>query len=185
MASDDQKLISSIQNGSLDAYEELFRKYYVYLCIVAEHIVKNSEDAEEIVSDVFVKLWKLKDKTGIITSVKAYLIRAVHNTSINYLEQNSLKQKSTGSLSGSDLQVFAWESDYPLGRMYEKELMEIVIKGINELPEACREIFLLSRDKEMKYEEISKKLGISVNTVKSQMKIALSRLHRIVARYMH
>ncbi len=181
----DQKLISAIQDGNLDAYEELFRKYYVYLCIVAEQIVRNHSDAEEIVSDVFVKLWALKDKSGTITSVKAYLIRAVHNTSLNFIEQNSKRLSSTDAIGSSDMKVFAWESDYPLGRMYEKELLEIVIKGINELPDACREIFLLSRDKEMKYEEISRKLGISVNTVKTQMKIALSRLHRIVTNYMH
>jgi RNA polymerase sigma-70 factor (ECF subfamily) len=179
----DHKLISAIQNGDLGAYEELYKKYYVYLCFVAEHIIRSHADAEEIVSDVFVRLWNLRERTEIISSVKGYLIRAVHNASLNYIEQNAVRLKSTGRLSSSDLKVLAWDSDYPLGHLYEKELQDILINCINELPEACREIFLMSRDKEMKYTDISKKLDISVNTVKSQLKIALSRLREAVRNY--
>jgi RNA polymerase sigma-70 factor, ECF subfamily len=179
----DQKLISAIQNGDLVAYEELYKKYYVYLCFAAEHITRSHADAEEIVSDVFVRLWNLRDKSEIILSVKAYLIRAVHNASLNFIEKNEKRLKSTESLSSSDMKVLAWDSDYPLGRLYEKELQDILSNCINELPEGCREIFLLSRDKDMKYTEISNKLGISVNTVKSQVKIALSRLRFAVRNY--
>jgi RNA polymerase sigma-70 factor, ECF subfamily len=179
----DQKLISAILEGDLGAYEELFKKYYVYLCFVAEHIIRNRSDAEEIVSDVFVRLWNLKGRTEIISSVKAYLIRSVHNASLNYIEQNAVRLKSTGRLSSADLKVLAWDSDYPLGQLYEKELQDILENCIKELPEACREIFLLSRDRDMKYTEISNKLGISVNTVKTQIKIALSRLREAVSNY--
>jgi RNA polymerase sigma-70 factor (ECF subfamily) len=179
----DQKLISAVQNGDLLAYEELYKKYYVYLCFVAEHIIRSHADAEEIVSDVFVRLWNLREKSEIILSVKAYLIRAVHNASLNYIEQNAIRLKSTGRLNSSDLKALAWDSDYPLGHLYEKELQDILTNCINELPEACRKIFLLSRDRDMKYSEISNKLGISVNTVKTQLKIALSRLRNDVRNY--
>jgi len=179
----DQKLISAVKNGDLGAYEELYKKYYVYLCFVAGHITRSHADAEEIVSDVFVRLWNLRGRTEIISSVKAYLIRAVHNASLNYIEQNAIRLKSTERLSSTDLKVLAWDSDYPLGHLYEKELQDILENCINELPEACREIFLLSRDRDMKYTEISKKLSISVNTVKSQVKIALSRLRGAVKNY--
>jgi len=128
-------------------------------------------------------LWNLRGRTEIISSVKAYLIRAVHNASLNYIEQNAIRLKSTERLSSTDLKVLAWDSDYPLGHLYEKELQDILENCINELPEACREIFLLSRDRDMKYTEISKKLSISVNTVKSQVKIALSRLRGAVKNY--
>jgi RNA polymerase sigma-70 factor (ECF subfamily) len=183
MEDSDQKLISAVQNGDLGAYEELYKKYYVYLCFVAEHITRSHADAEEIVSDVFVRLWNLRERTEIISSIKAYLIRSVHNASLNFIEQNEKRLKSTESLSISDLRVLVWDSDYPLGHLYEKELQTILSNGINELPEACREIFLLSRDKALKYDEISARLGISVNTVKSQMKIALSRLRETVRNY--
>jgi RNA polymerase sigma-70 factor (ECF subfamily) len=63
-----------------------------------------------------------------------------------------------------------------LGHLYEKEVLDILDQGIGKLPDGCREIFMLSRIEEMKYQDIANKLGISVNTVKTQMKIALSRL---------
>ncbi len=179
----DQKLVSGLKNGDLGAYEELYKKFYVYLCFVARHIIKSHPDAEEIVSDVFVKLWKSRERIEITSSVKAYLIRAVQNTSLNYIEQNALRLKSTGKLDTSDLKALAWDSDYPLGHLFEKELQTILSGSINELPESCREIFLLSRDKDLKYSEISKRLNISVNTVKTQLKIALSRLREAVRNY--
>jgi len=90
----------------------------------------------------------------------------------------------TDSISDSDYKLLAWDSDYPLGQLYEKEIMSILQKGITELPEACREIFILSRTDNMKYSEIADKLGISVNTVKTQMKIALAYLRENLKDYL-
>lgn len=183
MENSGEKLISGIQNGDIAAFEELYRKYYVFLCLVAGHIVKNNCDAEEIVSDVFVRLWKIRDKIIINTSIKAYLVKAVQNTSLNYLRQDKIFNRIT-DLSGIDgYELLAWDSDYPLGRLYEKEITEILKDGIDDLPEACRKIFILSRNEELKYSDIAEKLGISVNTVKTQMKIALARLREIVRDY--
>ena len=179
-----QQLNNGIRQGDIAVFEELYKQYYVYLCLIAEHIVKNHSEAEEVVSDVFVKLWMIREKTEITTSIKAYLVKAVHNTSINYLEKHNLENKLTDSLSKSDFELLAWSSDYPLGQLYTKEIMEILDHGINTLPECCRQIFLLSRNEDMKYCDIACKLGISVNSVKTQMKIALSRLREILQDYL-
>lgn len=161
--------------GELSDFNNLYRKYYVFLCLIAEHIVRNRNDAEEIVSDIFVRLWKCRGSIEIATSIKAYLIKAVHNTSLNYLETNK-NDRITDSLSISDYKILAWESDYPLGHIYEEEIIKLLDDGIESLPCACKEIFKLSREKNMKYSEIAKQQGISVNTVKTQIKIALSYL---------
>jgi RNA polymerase sigma-70 factor (ECF subfamily) len=179
-----QQLINGIKNGDVVAFEELYREYYIFLCLIAEHIVRNPSDAEEIVSDVFVKLWNISEKIENITSIKAYLVKAVYNTSINLLERSKLRNKLTDSLTNSDYELLAWESDYPLGQLYEKEIINILDHGINNLPEGCRQIFLLSRNEDMKYNEIADKLGISVNTVKAQMKIALARLRETLKDYL-
>jgi len=184
MGYSNQQLNDGIRQGDIAVFEELYRQYYVFLCLIAEHIVKNHSDAEEIVSDVFVKLWTIREKTDITTSIKAYLIKAVHNTSINYLEKSKSENKLTDSLSKSDYELLAWDSDYPLGQLYKKEIIEILDQGINTLPEGCRQIFILSRNMNMKYCDIAKNLGISVNTVKTQMKIALSRLREILQDYL-
>jgi RNA polymerase sigma-70 factor, ECF subfamily len=133
---------------------------------------------------VFIKLWNIREKIDITTSIKAYLVKAVRNTSINYLKQFKLKNKLSDNLSNSDYELLAWDSDYPLGQLYEKEILEILDQGIKTLPDACRQIFILSRNEDLKYSEIASKLGISVNTVKTQMKIAFSRLRKALKDYL-
>jgi RNA polymerase sigma-70 factor (ECF subfamily) len=184
MDDSNQQLIDGIQQDDIAAFEVLYKRYYVFLCLIAEHIIRNPSDAEEIVSDVFVRLWNIRKKIIITTSIKAYLVKAVQNTSFNYLEHNKLINKSTVSLSDSDHRLLAWDSDYPLGRLYEREIMDILESGISMLPDACREIFILSRNEDLKYSDIANKLGISVNTVKTQMKIALARLREILKKYL-
>ncbi len=184
MEKSNEKLIRGIQQGDIAAFEELYKRYYVFLCLAAGHIVKNDCDAEEIVSDVFMRLWKIRDKIIINTSIKAYLTKAVQNTSLNYLRQEKIFRRRTDLAEADGHELLAWDSDYPLGRLYEKEIMEILKDGIGDLPEACREIFILSRNENMKYCAIAEKLGISVNTVKTQMKIALARLRETVRDYL-
>jgi RNA polymerase sigma-70 factor (ECF subfamily) len=179
-----QQLINGIQKGDIAAFEELYRQYYIFLCMIAEHIVRNPSDAEEIVSDVFIRLWNIREKIDITTSIKGYLIKAVHNTSLNHLERFRLIHKFTDTLSISDYKLLAWDSDYPLGQLYEKEILNIFDESINALPDGCREIFILSRNENMKYKDIACKLGISVNTVKTQMKIALARLRENLKDYL-
>src|SRR5450759_5588733 len=73
-----QQLINGIKQGDVVAFEELYRRYYIFLCLIAEHIVRNSSDAEEIVSDVFVKIWNIRDKIEITSSIKAYPVSYTH-----------------------------------------------------------------------------------------------------------
>jgi RNA polymerase sigma-70 factor (ECF subfamily) len=131
MKNSNQQLIDGIKQGDVAAFEELYKQYYIFLCLIAEHIVRNHSDAEEIVSDVFVKLWNIRENIDITTSIKAYLVKAVHNTSINYLERSKISNKITDSLSNSDYKLLVWDSDYPLGQLYEKEIMNILDNGIN------------------------------------------------------
>jgi RNA polymerase sigma-70 factor, ECF subfamily len=93
MEDSNQQLINSIKQGDIAAFETLYKKYYIFLCLIAEHIVRNPSDAEEIVTDVFVKIWNIREKINITSSIKAYLVKAVHNTSINFLERNKISNK--------------------------------------------------------------------------------------------
>jgi RNA polymerase sigma-70 factor, ECF subfamily len=179
-----QNLIEDIKLGDIKAFEKLYEQYYLFLCLIAEHIVKNPSDAEEIVSDVFVKLWNIREKIEITTSIKAYLVKAVRNTSINYLERPKISNKLSDDINNSDCKLLAWDSDYPLGQLYEEEIIKILDHSIGSLPDSCREVFILSRIENMKYSEISEKLNISVNTVKTHMKIALARLRNNLKDYL-
>lgn len=166
------------------AFEELYSQYYVFLCVIAGHIVRNTSDAEEIVCDVFLKLWNIREKLDINTSLKGYLIKAVHNTSVNHLAHSRFIRQNSESLSETDQKFLIWDSDYPLGQLYEKELTGLLEKAIASLPEGCREVFLLSRKDNLKYSDIACKLEISVNTVKTQLKIALAHLRSDLKDYL-
>ena len=100
-----QQLINGIKQGDVAAFEALYKQYYIFLCLIAGHIVRNPSDAEEIVSDVFVKLWNIREKIEITTSIKAYLVKAVHNTSINFLDQSKMTNKLTDRLTNSDYKI--------------------------------------------------------------------------------
>lgn len=184
MGDTDQGLMEQVRAGHLRAYEKLYKKYYNYLIEVAYHIVKNENDSEEIVSDVFVKIWKNRQEIIITTSLKAYLIRAVHNSSLNYLEKVRTKNSLFDDYSLEDLKILAWDSDYPLGQLYEKDISKILNKCIEQLPEGCRKAFILSRGRNLTYHDIAREMGISVNTVKMQIKIALSRLRLALRDYL-
>lgn len=181
---DNKQLIEGLKKGDKKSYELLYKNYYVFLCLIAEHIIHDTADSEEIVSDVFVKLWNTRTELNITGNIKSYLCRAVQNTAINYLEKNKSKGKIT-SLDSLNQSLLAWDDNYPLGNLYEEELILIIEKGIKMLPDGCREIFLLSRNQELTYTEIATHLGISVNTVKTQMKIAIARLREELKDYLN
>lgn len=180
---DEKKLLEGINRGDKHTFRQLFEKYYIFLCLIAEQITRSPSDAEEIVSDVFLKLWNNRQTLEISRSLKAYLIKAVQNTSINYLEKNSIKRLNS-SLDTIPYELLVWNHEYPLGHLYEQEIMHILERGISLLPENCREIFLLSRSNDLSYSEIAGRLGISVNTVKTQMKIAIARLRETLKDYL-
>jgi RNA polymerase sigma-70 factor, ECF subfamily len=180
----DIKPFTGAEDYDLQIFKLLYEKYYNYLCVVSNHIVKDPLDAEEVVSDVFIKLWNLRNEMNISISIKAYLIKAVRNTSLNYLERNRNKKNLTDSLSLYNVDILAWDSDYPLGQLLEREIIADIEEAIESLPEGCREVFLLSRNMDMKYADIARELSVSVNTVKTQMKIALSRLREKLKRHL-
>ena len=181
----DKSLINGLKKGDIASFEKLYKKYYVYLCLVSQQIVKEPLDAEEIASDVFVKLWIIRDRIGEIESIKAYLIKSVRNSSINHIRH--LCATTKGALeSKTDFYecLDVCSDDYPLGHLMEEETIKIIEKGISELPEKCRNIFLMSRDHNVKYNDIASQLGISINTVKTQIKIALKRMRILLKDYM-
>lgn len=174
--------LEGIKKGEKRAFKWLFERYYVFLCLIAEQITRSPSDAEEIVSDVFLKVWNNRECLQISSSLKSYLIKAVQNTSFNYLEKNATRKNH--SLDAIPYELLVWNHDYPLGRLYEQEIIQRLEGGISLLPENCREIFLLSRSNDLSYSEIAEKLGISVNTVKTQMKIAIARLRETLKDYL-
>jgi RNA polymerase sigma-70 factor (ECF subfamily) len=155
------------------------------LCLVAYDLLKNKPLAEEIVDEVFITVWQKRDVIQINQSIRAYLVKSVKNRCINWFEQTKTERMVMTNVA--DISVYEsilWDDDYPLGKLLEKELRNSINESINALPEHCRQIYQLSRNEDLSYEEIAQRLNISVNTVKTQMKIALAKLRESLKDYL-
>lgn len=162
------------RNDDEQAFSRLFRHLYdrlLHFCIRYVHV---KEAAEEIVSDVFVKLWNRRTELEPIVNLEVYLFVAVKNHSLNYLEQYS--HLRIVPLSGSDTADLRNSVD--LERDLEwKEMRFKMDQIVSALPAQCRRIFQLIKEDGFKYKEVAEILSISPRTVETQLFRAMRRLH--------
>ncbi len=174
-----RRLLSAISlNNDQAAYKELFLLLHGQLKQFAYSILKSSEEAEELVSDVFIRIWQKKDQLTTIESPLFYFYTTAKNLAINRLK----KQKRQVSLSAEDWLV-QMNSIYfdPEQLMMTEEMVRQIKKAVNDLPPRCRLIFKLIKEDGLKYKETAELLHLSVKTVEAQMAIALRR----IAKCMH
>ncbi|MBN2274417.1 MAG: RNA polymerase sigma-70 factor [Bacteroidales bacterium] len=172
-------LFRQLKKGDVYAFEKLFKAYYRNLCFFAESYVKEKAMAEEIVGNFFTNIWEKRYIIEIKGPVKSYFYTSIHNQCIKYLEHLKVMKRYRDYASARlrNIEMLAPASNpYPLANLISQEIVDDIEKSINELPEKCREVFCLSRFEEMSYEDISAKLNISVNTVRTQMARALQKL---------
>lgn len=149
--------------------EQLFKKNYRFYCLLSYSYVSQWHIAEDIVQDVFVKLLTKKDNT-ILLNINAYVCRAIKNNSIKYISRT----KKNESLDAACLSIPLPEE--PL--IEENNSPTILQESINNLPLGCKSVFELCALDGHKYNSAAEHLGISVNTVKTQMKKAYKILRR-------
>lgn len=157
--------------SEVKSLEKLFYQFQPALVAYANRVVYNEEDAREIVQDVFLGIWKNRDKLDLNEGLKAYLYRATRNRAINYLNR---KKEETVELEAVSYGLSTGvESEE---RIYAEEMKAIIFDEVNQLPTRCKAIFLLSRQEGLSYKEIAEKLDVSTKTVENQIGIALKRL---------
>jgi RNA polymerase sigma-70 factor (ECF subfamily) len=182
----EQYLIDILKKGEKSAFEFLFRTYYNDLCKYAFKLVGNDTLAKDLVMDVFVKLWESSTKLNITSSLSGYLYQSVHNHCINY--QTRIHNRFKGLDRETTEKLFALLEDGgaadPLGKINLSELRNKIEKSIDQLPEECRKIFIMSRTEEMSHKEIAQVLGISENTVKVQIYRALKKLRILLREFL-
>ncbi|OIP83874.1 MAG: RNA polymerase subunit sigma-70 [Porphyromonadaceae bacterium CG2_30_38_12] len=187
MLKEEENLLQQLKNGEEKAYRLLFKKHYGLLCSIASEFLKDDYLAETIVGDVILYIWENRQTIEIQTSIRSYLIRAVRNKCINYLQLNHVKKETSlpenEILAPSENSYFISDS-FPLAILLEKELEQKIEDAIQHLPLESREVFELSRFENLSYDEIAQKLGISVNTVKYHIKNALSKLRNDLGNYL-
>lgn len=188
MIQEEIEIIKQLKSGNERAYRYLFDRHYVLLCKIAAEYVKDDFIAETIVGNVIVSIWEKRESFEITTSLRAYLVQAVRNRCLNYLELKHVRKEvrlNDGSDAAGGIDYLALADDsYPLGSLLEKELEDEIARAIDRLPEECRRVFRLSRFEQLRNQDIAEKLNISVNTVKYHLKNALKRLSDDLSKYL-
>ena len=162
----------SDQDGE-KAYKSLFLLLFPRLLEFSNAIIKSREDAEEVVSDFFIKIWQKRNSLNSIENPKLYCFVSVKNLSINRVHSN---KKNVSS------QVEDWDTNItnvffnPEELMISKEAVAKILNLINQLPPKCKIIFKMVKEEGLKYNDVAKLLDISPKTVEAQMAIALRRI---------
>jgi RNA polymerase sigma-70 factor (ECF subfamily) len=158
--------------------EVIFKEHHAHCLAFALHYTGDAHDAEEVIQQVFLRLWEKRDTIEITGATKSYLFAAIRNTAISNWRKETVrleKENEAGTFRFADLSVQSpvWE----LERLYQQAL--------EQLPERCREVFVLSRQQQLKYSEIAAIMNISVKTVENQMGKALKILHKQLREYLN
>jgi RNA polymerase sigma-70 factor (ECF subfamily) len=187
MNADEQKIINGLKQGDNWAYKRLYDDHYVLLCKLAMTFLHDNFLAQSLVDDLIFHLYEHRDRLLVTTSLRAYLVRAVRNRCLNFLElEHTKKEISFSAVSQLDnwLLAYAGEECEPLAILIERELEQDIHAAIERLPAECRKVFKLSRFADKQYEEIAEELGISINTVKYHIKNALAHLKKDLGEYL-
>ncbi|MEZ0452808.1 RNA polymerase sigma-70 factor [Sphingobacterium thalpophilum] len=169
---DEDDLMQSFRCGQEKAFTHLFDKYYKSLCYFANPITLDSQQAEDIVSECFFKLWANKENFDTLQNVKAFLYISCRNACINYLR--NLKRRNTAQeLYLSQLEL---SEENILYQIIEAEVLQALSDEIENLPDKCREVFKMLYIDNMKTDEIAAILGISVKTVRGHKARAIELL---------
>ncbi|MGE7774759.1 RNA polymerase sigma-70 factor [Chitinophaga sp. NPDC101104] len=155
-------------SGENTAFEELFRQHFVSLCTIAYYVVDDKDAARDIVQDFFLGFWSKRHQIRLTHDFKHYATKAVRYASINYLKKTGrVKLEELEVMDGLAMQFTAEDKEVRETRY--RALWE----ALNRMPEQRRRIFLMSNQEKIKYKDIAEQMGISINTVKTHIRLAL------------
>jgi len=175
--SSDSDIIRRIRQGDKQEFEKLFRSSYVSLVRYAKTILRDQDTSEEIVQELFFRLWQDRQTLTIESSLNGYLFRSVHNRALHHIEHQKVVNRHAGEMiARADL-----TSEPVTDAIYYRELQARVARVLERLPERCRTIFRMSRFEGLKYNEIADKLEVSLKTVEADMGKALREFRKALA----
>ncbi|MES2428100.1 MAG: RNA polymerase sigma-70 factor [Bacteroidota bacterium] len=168
----DQTLIDLLQTGDQDAFSEIYCRYTQPLYIHALKMLKDRDEAKDVIQEIFAKLWVKREDLVLTTSLSSYLYTAVRNKIFDAISHEKVVARYQQSL-----QVFIDKGEFITDNwIREKELTILIEKEIAELPPKMRAVFELSRKEHLSYAQISEELDVSENTVRKHITKALKKL---------
>jgi len=156
--------------ANVTSYGDFFKINYHAACLIALRYVKDTQEAEDLVQEVFLHIWERRNQINIKDNLRNYLFNSVKNASINYVQRN---KKLFTALENADLSSSFVDSDEEFAK---EEFASNVSRAIEKLPPQCKKIFLMAYLDNLSYQHIAETLQLSKNTVKTQMGIAYKLL---------
>jgi len=169
-----------IQQGDQGAFEEAFRTWYRQLCLYALPIIRDKDEAEEVVQNVFYTIWAKRESLQVSGQLKSYLYRAVHNECLNKIKHEKVKAGYAADYKASNISPSTSSIS-----IENKELGKEIMNALDSLPEQCGIVFRMNRFEDKKYAEIATELNISIKTVETHMGKALKILRGKLGEYLH
>lgn len=160
------------EEDSQRAFREFYDLTYDRLFRIAYYYVRHEEWAQEIVLDVFIRLWEQRSTLPEVRNIEDYCFILTKNASLNYLE----KENRHTTLSAAPLPEPADQAESPEDALISEELFARYVKALDRLPERCREVFIRIREEKQSYAQVAEDLDISIKTVDSQLQKAVKRL---------
>lgn len=172
----DNKILEELSGKNKAVFDALYKEYYKKLFILSFRYTRNQELAEEVVHDVFLKIWNRSDNLKINQSLSSYLSKAVVNTSLNVL---SSQKRESANFSRYEIELSQNTDDYNEAEILEKKLL-MIEQAMDRLPEQCKKILLMSKFEKLKQQEIADKLNISIKTVKNHLTYAFKKIRETI-----
>jgi len=172
----DAELTDLLRSGDRAAFTQIYERYWKLLLRSAFQATGDREESMDICQTLFLWLWENHTTLHIATSLKGYLLTAVKYKIANLIRQGKYQVTSIDSLQEADAPLYAEMA------IEIKELKNLIDQLINELPERCREVFLLSRDEQLSHRQIADQLGVSERTVDAHISTALRKLKEPLGR---
>ena len=170
----DKQLADQIKKGQTYAFDQMFDRYSQQLYRFSKSLLKNHEDAEEVVQEVFFRIWKKRDELNERKSFQSFLFSIAYNLIVDKFRQRVKDQKHEQFLIKQAQQNYL----NPENELEYRELKKQVNKAITELPEQRKKIYQLNREKGLSYKEIAGRLRIKPKTVENHINLALKHIRK-------
>jgi len=174
-------LIKLLKKGDMRAFDAIYERYCKRMYGFVIRYIKQEEDAEEIVQEVFLKIWESRKKIDTYSSFDSFIFTIAYNTTISLLRKRVNEKKYLEHLQ---LRQQITNADEIIDEIHFKQIKEQFKSSLNKLTPRQKEIFLLSREEGFTHEEIAKKLSISPNTVKNHLVTTLAFLRSEIGKSM-
>jgi RNA polymerase sigma-70 factor (ECF subfamily) len=170
-------LVKEIKEGDHNSFRQIYYKYSEKVYLFAIRYINNIEDAEEIVQEVFSRIWEYKDNLDENKSFNGYILTITKNIIFNEYR----KKINFDIYARYIINYIKGISNQTENQVIYENVKSIISKEIDNLPPKRKQIFNLSRNEGLSYSEIAKKLGISQKTVETHLRLALSRLKKVIS----